>query len=242
MAGAPSSYLQHLPEMFRGKDENGDPVFLGDYLKIFEAMLSSRDDAPAPGGKKIDGIEQRLEEFVEYLDPALTPVNDPAAAILDSEFLTYLATWVALVLDQNWDLKRKREWLRQIVPLYKRRGTKAGLTAYLNMFIGKQVLVTEPPGGFIIAENSTVGVDTFIAGGPAYFFRVLFQYGFPGMEPFAFGEWVNRYKGTRAIVDLEKPAHTYYSLEARAPGFIVASRSTVGFDTLIWQNSEPFII
>jgi phage tail-like protein len=240
MAGAPSSYLQHLPEIFRGKLENGDPVFLGDYLKIFEGMLSGRADAVV-AGENIQGLEQRVAKFVDYLDPALTPVDDPnATAGATSEFLTYLASWVALALDQNWDLQRKREWLRQIVPLYKRRGTKAGLTAYLNMFVGRQVRVSEPPGGFIVAgaDNSTVGVDTFIAGGPAYFFRVLIQYGFPGGPPFEIAVWSNLSKGTRAIVDLEKPAHTYYTLDARAPGFIIASRSTIARDSLIWQNSE----
>src|SRR5215510_13801776 len=100
MARAPSSYLQHLPEIFRGKLENGDPVFLGDYLKIFEKMLSGRAD----GEENLQGLEQRVAKFVDYLDPALTPVDDPTAtADSTSEFLTYLASWVALVLDQNWD-------------------------------------------------------------------------------------------------------------------------------------------
>ena len=240
MAGAPSNYLQHMPEIFRGKLENGDPVFLGDYLKIFEGMLSGRADALV-AGERLVGIEQLLAKFVEYLDPALTPVDDPNATTgATSEFLTYLASWVALTLDQNWDLQRKREWLRQIVPLYKRRGTKAGLTAYLKMFVGNQVKVNEPPGAFIVADpnNSTVGVDTFIAGGRAYFFSVLIQYGFPGAQPFEIAVWSNLRKGTTAIVDLEKPAHTYYSLDARAPGFIIAARSTIARDSLIWENSK----
>ena len=47
-------------------------------------------------------------------------------------------------------------------------------------------------------------------------------------------------KGSRAIVDLENPAHTYYTLDARTPGFIVAKRSTISSDTLIWEKSQPF--
>ena len=62
------------------------------------------------------------------------------------------------------------------------------------------------------------------------------NYGFPPI-PFVITEWVAQLGGTRAIVDLEKPAHTYYTLDARAPGFVIAQRSTIARDSLLWQNS-----
>ena len=229
----PSEYLQHLPQIF-GKETEGKPCFFGQYLKIFEALLSGRDDAD------VTAIEERIAEFVDYLDPALTPVDDTCLdGGLDSEFLNYLAQWVALVFDQNWELDKKRQWLRKIVPLYKKRGTKSGLTEYLNMFVGKQVSIEEPAGGFIIGEkeNSTIGVNTFIAGAPAHYFRVKINYGYLPDE-FRIDEWKNLRKGTRVIVDLEKPAHTYYKLDARTPGIIVAERSSIGEDTLIWEKSK----
>lgn len=243
MPGPPSTYFRHLPGIFRARRDDGGPGFLGDYLKIFEALLTGRDDAVA-GGKCVAGLEAGITGFVEYLDPALTPVDEPGTTPgLDSEFLTYLAAWVALALDQNWDLERKRQWLRQIVPLYKRRGTKAGLMTYLNMFVGNQVRIDEPPGGFLLAVkgSSTVAVDTFIAGAPAYYFRVRIQYAF-GAEPFEIATWRNIRKGARAIIELEKPAHTYYTLGARSPGIVIARRghATVGRETLIWQDSKPF--
>lgn len=228
----PSEYLQHLPQIFR-KETEGKPSFLGQYLKIFEALLSGRDDAD------VAAIEEHIARFADYLDPGLTPVDDPSSKRLDSEFLNYLAQWVALTFDQNWELDKKRQWLRKIVPLYKKRGTKSGLTEYLNMFVGNQVSVEEPSGGFIVGEedNSTVGVNTFIAGAPAYYFRVKVNYGYPPDE-FRIDEWKNLRKGTKAIVDMEKPAHTYYKLHARTPGIIVAERSSIGEDTLIWEESK----
>jgi phage tail-like protein len=235
----PSRYLTHLPEMFRSGQPDGGPTFLGQYLNVFEALLSGRDDAPAP--LKGTAIEERIEGFVDYLDPALTPVDPPASPDLPlgSAFLSYLASWAALTLDQNWNLERKREWLRRIIPLYKRRGTRDGLQAYLTMFVGSQVAIDEPDGGMTLGvDNTTVGVDTFLSDAPAYFFRVRLTYGFPP-NPFELDVWSNLIDGTRAIVDLEKPAHTYYQLDARAPGIIVQVRSTVGEDTLIWENSTP---
>ncbi len=122
--------------------------------------------------------------------------------------------------------------------LYKRRGTKDGLTRYLHTFVGNQVAVDEPPGNLVVGETSTVGDDTLIAGAE-YYFRVRIAYAF-GSTPFDIDVWKNLQTTSRAIVDLEKPAHTYYTLDARTPGFIVASRSTIASDTLIWEKSQPF--
>jgi phage tail-like protein len=230
MANGSSAYLRHLPEIFR-ESADGRPTFLGEFLKIFEALLSGRKDASG-----VEGFEDIIERFPDVLDPALAPL-DASSPPLRSEFLDYLASWAALTLDQNWDLEKKREWTRRIVPLYKRRGTRDGLQDYLTTFVGNQVRIDEPDGGITLAvENTTLGVDTFIADSPAYFFRVRLTYGFPP-NPFDFGVWNNLLAGTRAIVDLEKPAHTYYQVDARAPGIIIAERSTINVDTLIWENT-----
>ncbi|MBS1824045.1 MAG: hypothetical protein JST93_01875 [Acidobacteria bacterium] len=237
MAGEPSTYLQHLPEIFRADRSDGAPAFLGDFLKIFEALLTGRADAPG-----IPGIETTLLRFPDYLDPLLAPIDNPAASStepLRSEFLSYLASWAAATLDQNWDLEKKREWVRRIVPLFKRRGTRDGLQEFLRTFVGNQVRIDEPDGGMTLGvDNTTLAVDTFLSDAPAYFFRVRISYGFPP-DPFDFAVWNNLLQGTRTIVDLEKPAHTYYQLDARSPGIIVAARSTVAVDTLIWENSTP---
>ena len=86
----------------------------------------------------------------------------------------------------------------------------------------------------IHATNDLSGAVRF---GPDVSWVEEIDYGFD--EPFDLNEWVNIRKGTRAIVDLEKPAHTYYSLNARTPGFIVAQRATVASDTLLWKQSNP---
>ena len=240
-ASKPSEYLSYLPEIFRRQSVSGAQPFLAKYLKVFEALLSGREDSDA------ESLDKKILEFPNRIDAERTPISPRSAEIVYSEFLTYLAGWVALSLDQNWTLDKKRRWLRRIVSLYKKRGTLAGLTEYLHMFVGDQVSVEEPSGGFIVGkkENSTIGVNTFIAGAPAYYFRVNINYGYPP-EAFNINLWRNLRKGIRAIVDMEKPAHTYYSLNARTPGIIVGgenhpqnlARSTVGVDTLIWQESK----
>src|SRR5262245_42303294 len=127
MPASPSEYLKYLPQIFRAGAEGG---FLDGYLKVFEALLSGRTDVPAEHATP--SLEGTIDAVPSMLDPALTPVEagSPSGA-LRSEFLDYLGRWVALAFDENWPLEQRREWLRRIVPLYKRRGTLAGLSAYL---------------------------------------------------------------------------------------------------------------
>lgn len=237
---APSTYLRHLPEIFRSPLPDGSTPFLGEFLKVFEALLAGREDARAIG---VDGIEDLIGRFPEFIDAALAPVDDAAAtaAPFRSQFLDYLASWAALSLDQNWDLEKKRQWTRRIMPMYRRRGTRAGLQDYLDTFVGGDVVISEPPGGFTLADpaSTILGVNTFLAGGSAYYFRVGINYAFT--SPFDLTGWLNVQRGTRAIIDLEKPAHTYYTLDARTPGFVLASpgHTVLGRETLLWQHSTP---
>jgi phage tail-like protein len=277
MEPSPSSYLQYLPEVFRAPSVHGATPFLGRYLNIFEALFTGRDDVPKQqsGAKKIIGLEEILSHYMEALDPAFTPVElpsnvniSPAGIGLDSAFLTYLASWLALTLDQNWDLTRRRAWVKRIVPLYQQRGTRTALGEYIAMFVGNQARVDEPRGFILgkvqnVKQSSTLGVDTF-AGFPPYYFRVVINYGFPEhianaagipAEPFEIAVWKNLRKTTRAVVDLEKPAHTHFRLDARTPGIVLGhrraefdehgnvtravGRATLGRDTLIWHNCKP---
>jgi phage tail-like protein len=241
MADPSPAYIAHLPEIFRAPLPDGTAPFLADFLKVFEAVLTGRDDT---GVVDVEGLEQLVERFPDFIDAALAPIDDPAAGPtvpLRSAFLDYLASWAALTLDQNWDLEKKREWTRRIMALYKRRGTRAGLQDYLNTFVGDDVFISEPPGGFTLAdlESSILGVNTFLSGAPAYYFRVGINYAFG--SPFTLAGWLNIQRGTRAIIELEKPAHTYYTLQARTPGFVLAlpGHTVLGQETLLWAYSNP---
>ena len=177
MSTSPSDYLQHLPEIFRTS-------FLGEFLKVFEALLSGRDDAVIDSDMVVS-LEEKIERYVEYLDPSRVPVDDSGARVLRSEFLSYLASWVALTLDQNWDMAKKRTWLSQIVPLYKRRGTLVGIRAYLDIFVGNQATVDDSPP-FVVGVSATIGDDTMV-GAPPYLFRVRLEYAYDG-KPFDIDE------------------------------------------------------
>jgi phage tail-like protein len=237
----PSSYLDFLPAVFREGEANGQANFVGRFLKISEKLLSGIDDGvelpvrAADGSLRfgrVTGIEEILEEIHDYFDPLFTAPTGDAAG-----FLSYLARWVALVTDQNWDDKATRRLLTRIVPLYKRRGTKEGLTEYLRIFVGDNVSIDDFPQGIVIGSTSTVGVDTFVGGLLPYFFIVTIN--FSSINTLGFVR--ETIKSTKAIVDLEKPAHTYYALRFVFPGIIVGERSTVARDSIIGSSVPVFV-
>jgi phage tail-like protein len=237
---APGSYMQFLPAVMREGERDGKANLLGRFLKIFEKLLSGIEDEPTPEGRPqphdVVGIEQILDNIHDYFDPLFTPSflgTDQSV----SDFIHYLSAWVALVQNQTWDVKSQRRLLREIVPLYKKRGTEAGLSQYLQIFLkefeGAEVTVQEFLEGIQVGSRSTIGQDTVVGGSPPYFFfaRISLQQ-ITGTLPF-----VNLVFNTRAIVDLEKPAHTYYAILYNIPGMQVGIRSSVSENTLI---GSPF--
>ncbi|GFO97060.1 phage tail protein [groundwater metagenome] len=218
-----SKYLQYLPSIYqRGKEDPS--AFLGRFLKALEKMLSGRDDGVKVDDESIKGIEEILDSIHYYFDPFNTP----------SEFLPWLAGWVALTLKEgkDWDEGKKRELVAQIVPLYKKRGTKEGLEEYLKIYVGKGVRIIDELGPFQVGISSKVGIDTVIGELQPYFFIV--DVTLPVPDPKAMSE---KKKAIEDIIEIEKPAHTYYKTNITVPTMRIGYFSTIGFDTLLWEKS-----
>ena len=245
---APSSYMQFLPALMREGERDGQANLLGRFLKIFEKILSGIDDdarllVTTPDGtlqaREVIGIEHILDKIHDYFDPLFTPPffeNQQSSA----DFIAYLSQWVALMQNQTWDVKSQRRLLKKIVPLYKKRGTEPGLSEYLDIylqeFIGAEVTIKEFLAGIKVGESATVGQDTVVGGAPPYFFFVQIRVGqLQGFRPVS-----NLVANTRAIVDLEKPAHTYYAVLYDIPGMTVGERSAVAVDTFIGSRFGIF--
>jgi phage tail-like protein len=175
---ATSSYLDHLPAAFRE-----DP-FLGRFLGAFEAVLSG------PGVAGQPGLEEIIGRLSTVVDPAATP----------DELLPWLAGWVALSLRADWDPATKRAFLREIVPLYRHRGTQAGLQRMLEIYTREAVTID----------------DTFDE--PAHFFQVRLTLGEADPDRIRAKQEI-----ARAIIDQEKPAHTFYALNVSVPAMRLVS-------------------
>jgi phage tail-like protein len=205
----PSSYLKYLPEIYQ------ESAFTGRFLKIFEKILTGIDDGVRPDQP---GIEQVLDNLGDYFDARTAPL----------EFLDWLAHWLALDLPEDWPQEVKRRLVPQIVQLYKKRGTKQGLAEFLKIYAGPGVTINEWLHPFQIGVTSTIGEDTVLEGGPPDFFRVTIIHPKPDIRL-----KMKKEQAVRAIIDREKPAHTYYDLEVIIPTLHIGVYSTIGLDTLL---------
>jgi phage tail-like protein len=127
-----SRYLEYLPAIYH------EHPFLGQFLVPFEEVLTI--------------FEELLSSVDRYFAPALT----------DADFLPWLANWVALALDEEWDETKRRQLISEAVELYQSRGTVYGLKRYLEIYAGLVPEIQEWswPGGMQIGVASQIGGTT----------------------------------------------------------------------------------
>ena len=184
-----SSYQQDLPIVLQEDD------FLGQFLLAFEKILSgkiktySKEQIITKETQNLPGLEEIIDNIHLYFNPQQTP----------EEFLPWLANWVALSLRNDWKVEVKREFIQQIVGLYRLRGTKAGLIKILSIYLKSS--------GF----GEKVEVFDQFTNFP-YYFQVQLTLNDRDPEKY----W-RQAKIAKAIVDREKPAQTFYSLKILVP-------------------------
>ncbi len=152
-----SRYLQYLPPIY---DEH---PFLGLFLLAFEGILLP--------------IEQTVDNFDLYLQPCTTPAH----------FLDHLAGWLGMTLDEKWPEDKRRAVVAEAADLFRRRGTRRGLSRHLEIYTGVTPDISEPadkPHHFHVLLTPPRGVN------------------------------LNRPTVER-IIQANKPAHATYSLEIR---------------------------
>lgn len=140
------------------------------------------DDSLAP-------IFTTLDNLAAYFDPRYAP----------EDFLGWLAGWVAIELDETWELRRRREAVLGGADLLRRRGTAVGLAAELELATGGRVEVLESGGS---AWSLDAGSPMVGSARPALLVRIRVDD--PGGLD---AERVER------IVDAAKPAHVPHKVE-----------------------------
>ncbi|MCR9140777.1 MAG: phage tail protein [bacterium] len=232
-----SKYLKFLPDVYREDDGSTGENFTGRFLNAFERALAGDPNDAGPRG-----VEELLDQIQGYFDPTVAP----------PQFIDWLASWVALELEQSQDWMqadfgltqasadqlvpldaardtRNRRLIQGAANLYRTRGTKAGIEAYLGLYAGDlNVTLNEITDLFIVGVSSTVGSGAMIGERPHYFqVKVVV----PAPNP----EILVQYKrSVRAIIDSEKPAHTSYDLLIETPRMQISpTGSRVGVNTLL---------
>ena len=148
-----------------------------------------------------------LEGYIDTLHTYFQPLGDTTegsgeANATPSEFLPWLASWVALSLRDDWSEDFKRRFMSRIVPLYRHRGTKAGLKELLELY-----------------TNETVNIYEFEH--PPHYFQVEMTLSVQDRSVLRRTQQI-----ARAILEQEKPAHTFYSLQILIPTMQIRNRAT----------------
>jgi phage tail-like protein len=162
-------------------------------------------------GRYLWPFEQLLEGLEQQIEE-LPRQLDPSEA--REEFLPWLSSWVAFTLRADLDVNRQKQFLLRVVSLYRRRGTKENLYELLSIF--------------------TRGGEPTIAEDPVrpHYFKVTMS-----LPPNEASEQLRQQAIAHALIELEKPAHTYYDLDLRFPTMQIEVTSTIGVDTLIGTDA-----
>ncbi len=209
MSAPVSSYLQYLPSVLYGD-------FLGRFLLAFEAVLSGANlselSESFPEEGELLGLEQLLDKAHEFFDPDKAP----------EDFLPWLAQWVATGLREDWDLATKKKFLGQIVPLYRMRGTRLGIQEVLRLSGDEAQVVDFGDGKDEPLEAREFGPDPK----PPHLFGVILTVSVRDTTLLA-----RKVRRVCAIVDREKPAHTFYALRVLYPAMRINNDP---------KNNKPF--
>jgi len=177
-----SSYLRHLPPVVweQALTDGAPSVSLGDWLRIVEKVLTGIDDGVRlpHGDHDHPAITDLLSEVPDLFDPWKTP----------ADFLPYLSSWVALPFptlrgEPLWSEYQRRRVTAAIATIHRRRGLKAGMRAYLDLYSlgparprvaiddGSRVLVTTPrpdapaPVGVLVSQGPVLRRNDVVSEG-----------------------------------------------------------------------------
>ena len=223
--------LEYLPAIYQEPEQEGAPSLLGRLLRAYERILLDVDrgaeDADAEEeNRRIE--DEPLEKKIAHLHLFFNAHETP------EEFLNWLAGWAALSFRPELSVSKRRKLLAQIIPLYRIRGTRKYLEEILRVCLDAIPSVNdhEMPA-MQIGTHSTVGRDSYLGGGPPHFFRV--QVIAPKLNA---AELETQCRLAVSLIELNKPAHTYYELEIVSRQMQVGTHSTVGLDTILGPEAS----
>lgn len=226
-----SRLIDYLPAIYQ------EDWFLKQFLLGFEKILLGINDEQE---QELKGLEEEIADIAVLFDPQETR----------REFLPWLSSWTAFSFSFRADLteQQQRKFIAKIIPLYRDRGTKKYVEELLKIFtiVDEPNIKIEEPAEweFQIGDCSIVGKNTYIGGAPPHFFKVtliLEDLLEQQKQPNSSGAPIRLKKQleiAKALIELAKPAHTYYQLIVVFPGMQIGVHSTVGVDTLLGTDTE----
>lgn len=209
------SYLDLLPAVYARSDPDRDTsgsLFLERYLALYEGQLT------------------KTESLFEAISSLLNIEST------NEEWLVYMSTWMGLVLNPLWNVERRRQLLLEVMNLYQKRGTREGLSRYLEIYTGNKPVILEgfqwrPASSMVVGKTGRLGCSSLKSQACDY-------------EPYAHRFGIHVFvdeiseldvleSSIRSIIESIKPAHTDYDLVLTLPETRVGCQSMVGIDMVL---------
>jgi phage tail-like protein len=234
-----STSLELLPPVYREDPAAED--FTERFLSLFDAEVAALDEA--------------VSRFPALLDAGGVP----------PEVLPWLASFLDIVLDPSWSVAQRRAILAAAPGLYRRRGTRAGLSQAIELVLGVAPALEElaPLRPWrALGRDSRLGATVLFAPSRARFTlgaselsrAPLRSLGDPALDPLAAPAWRFRVqvpalpgdaaaarRRLEALVEAQKPAHTAASVRVGGGGLLVGAASAVGVDTAVTHLPAPVL-
>ncbi len=180
-----ADYLKYLPALYSGDE------LMGRFLMLFESFWTP--------------IERQIDSIHAYFDPRLTPAN----------LLPWLASWMDMLLDERWPEPAQRLLLSRVSSLYRKRGTRGGLSEYLEIYTGQTPVIVERRADNFKLGTTRLGQAVALGRDNApHSFGVTLT--LPPVEAGSEAESARKERDRRrmieSIIEAEKPAHTSYDL------------------------------
>lgn len=228
----PHEYLNLLPKIYSREDEASG--FLRRYLAMFDESVAELD-ARSAGRHAL-------------VDPRSTP----------SGLLPWLAGLVGLLTDERWPEPVKRQLIEEAVWLFRFRGTVPGLKRFLEIYLGREVILIEKYrtrglGGALVggdnalAANSILGAGFRVGGAVASGEQQFIE----GGAETAFDAHAHRFTVlipatlsaeqlvvVQHILDVHRPAHTLVEVCTIGAGMRVGRGLHVGLSSMIGRSGS----
>jgi phage tail-like protein len=234
-----NSSLRYLPATYRADTTSAD--FLDRFLSIFDSLRGP--------------LSSQITDMAALFDPMATP----SGATPQSDFLSWLASWLGISFKSSWPLARRRQLVRQAHTLFRLRGTPAGLSLHVQLYAGVQPRILElfRLRRWLFVNGASLGNDTTLFGNSVMnrlqldvhssvgSFQLI-DYGDPSLD--LFNQYAHRFlvvvprwpgsgqadeQALQQIIELAKPAHTVAQLQWAEPRLRIGLQSFIGVDSVI---------
>lgn len=173
------SFVEHLPQIYRGGNKKDS--FLSRFLFIFQSLYMDLND-------EIDGMPRLF-----------------APDQVDEKFLNWLAQWFSIEDVYIWGEEKLRILLKNIVELYRIKGTKESIKKIIEIYLGEVPVIVEQ---FEVTDNDYYGKSKEnienLFGDNGYIFTVIIKTN-KNIESETYAELmkiINRFKPIDTICNL----------------------------------------